>query len=149
MTEQQHDGDAPQNAKVSWERSDVRAGAILKFAVYLLLTTIAVLLLMFKLYQGFARHEASLQPPPPIMRTDPQRQPSLPRLQEKPTLDLTELRANEDAALSSYGWLDQQSGIVRIPIADAIHVVAERGLPVRNVAAPAPAPSGTAKENRK
>ena len=131
MSERHHDGDAPRNPEIAWETSDIKAAAILKFAVYLLLTTLLVLFLMFKLYQGFARYEASQQPPPPIMQTDSQRRPPLPQLQELPTLDITQLRASENATLASYGWVDQQAGIVRIPISEAIRVIAERGLPVR------------------
>jgi len=126
-----------ENPDVRFEDKDVRASAILKFAVYLFLATIAVLFLMQRLYVAFARFEASQQPPPPIMQTAPSRQPPLPRLQVLPTRDLGELRRSEDAALSSYGWIDPPTGIVRIPIEEAMRLVNERGLPVRG-AAPAP-----------
>jgi hypothetical protein len=33
---------------------------------------------------------------------------------------LAELRAKEKAAATTYGWVDQANGVVRIPIADAI-----------------------------
>jgi hypothetical protein len=145
MTDEHEEAGTPHNANIAWERSDVRATAILKFAVGLLLATIAVLLLMFKLYQGFARFEASQQPPPPIMQTDPQRQPPLPRLQERPTRDITQLRANEKELLSRPGWVDESGGVVRIPIEEAMLLVAKRGLPVQGAqaAAPSPEPKGT------
>jgi hypothetical protein len=44
---------------------------------------------------------------------------------------LKQLRATEDAILSSYGWVDRQKGIVRIPIDRAIDLVLQRGLPAR------------------
>lgn len=145
MSEQHHDSDAPRHPEIEWERSDIKAAAILKFAVYLLLTTILVLFLMYELYQGFARYEASRQPPPPIMKTDPARKPPLPRLQEKPTLAIGDLRRNENAMLSRAGWVDQPAGIVRLPINDAMYLVAKRGLPVRGAETPAPAPPLAAK----
>jgi len=37
---------------------------------------------------------------------------------------------NEDNALESYDWVDQNAGIVRIPIEQAMDLVAQRGLPV-------------------
>jgi len=37
---------------------------------------------------------------------------------------------NEDKALESYDWVDQNAGIVRIPIEQAMDLVAQRGLPV-------------------
>jgi cytochrome c oxidase cbb3-type subunit III len=52
---------------------------------------------------------------------------------------LAELRAAEDAALHSYGWVDRATGIVRIPIDRAMEVLAARGLPVRAQPPEAPA----------
>ncbi len=138
----------PENPEIRFETRDVRARAILKFAVYLFFSTIAVLFLMYRLYVGFARFEASRQPPPPIMQTAPNRQPPLPRLQERPPLDLEAMHKGEDKALASYGWVDPQAGIVRIPIDEAMRLVVERGLPVRGaepVVAPTPAPKAGGK----
>jgi hypothetical protein len=40
---------------------------------------------------------------------------------------LTELRAAEEATLSSYGWIDKEKGIVRIPIQEAMEVLVREG----------------------
>ena len=40
------------------------------------------------------------------------------------------MRAAEDAVLSSYGWVNEAAGFVRIPIDRAIERVVEQGLPV-------------------
>lgn len=42
---------------------------------------------------------------------------------------LLRLRAEEDAALSQYGWVDPKARVVRLPIDRAIELVAERGVP--------------------
>jgi hypothetical protein len=136
-------GHGPEHPEIRFETKDVRASAILKFAVYLFLSTLAVLFLMQRLYVAFARFEASRQPPPPIMQTAPNRQPPLPRLQERPPLDLEAMHLGEERALTSYGWVDAQAGIVRIPIDEAMRLVVERGLPARGtepVVAATPAP---------
>lgn len=52
-----------------------------------------------------------------------------PRLQDDNTRDLKMVRANEDKVLHGYTWIDQNSGAVRIPVARAMEVLAERGLP--------------------
>jgi hypothetical protein len=57
--------------------------------------------------------------------------PPEPRLQISPQQDMRQMRAAEMAALHSYGWVDRQAGIVRIPIERAIELLAERGLPAR------------------
>jgi hypothetical protein len=59
-----------------------------------------------------------------------------PQLQQTPVLDLRAIRAEEDKVLDSYAWVDQPKGVVRIPIAQAIDILAKRGLPHT---APAPA----------
>ncbi len=52
-----------------------------------------------------------------------------PRLQRTPILDLRAIRTQEDQLLNSYAWVDQKQGVVRIPVALAIDVLAKRGLP--------------------
>lgn len=54
-----------------------------------------------------------------------------PRLQVSAPLDLSNFREREEAELTSYGWIDRTSGVVRIPIARAMDRVLEKGLPVR------------------
>jgi hypothetical protein len=39
------------------------------------------------------------------------------------------LRAEEDLVLSSYGWVDKEKGIVRIPIEAAMRRVVRDGIP--------------------
>ncbi|HVO69707.1 MAG TPA: hypothetical protein VMT24_06660 [Aggregatilineaceae bacterium] len=59
------------------------------------------------------------------------------RLEATPTPAVTpgealkELRATEDALLTTYGWVDRKNGIVHIPIDRAIDLLAQRGLPTR------------------
>jgi len=52
-----------------------------------------------------------------------------PRLEVQPGAELSTLRAAEDADLNSYGWIDQKTGTVRIPIDRAMQLLLERGLP--------------------
>ncbi|MEO8503067.1 MAG: hypothetical protein ABI609_04135 [Acidobacteriota bacterium] len=64
--------------------------------------------------------------------------PPGPLLQADPTLDMVQLRAAEDAALTSYGWVDRASGTVRIPIREAINRIAAQGLGGHPAASPMP-----------
>jgi hypothetical protein len=52
-----------------------------------------------------------------------------PELQTAPRLDLAALRRREDAELARLGWVDRAAGIARIPIEDAMRIIAQRGLP--------------------
>lgn len=58
--------------------------------------------------------------------------PPAPRLQTLPQRDMDSMRAHEDRVLSTYGWVDQGAGIVRLPIDRAIDMLAQRGLPARS-----------------
>lgn len=52
-----------------------------------------------------------------------------PLLQVDPQADLEALRQSERQVLTSYGWVDRQAGIVRIPIEVAMKRMLEKGLP--------------------
>jgi len=55
--------------------------------------------------------------------------PPEPRLQAHPALDLLRYQRAEDARLNSYGWVNRQEGIVRIPVGLALDIIAKQGLP--------------------
>ena len=61
----------------------------------------------------------------------PQPLPPEPRLQTDPHGDLLKLRESEDQLLNTYGWVDRNAGVVRIPIEQAMKLTVERGLPAR------------------
>ena len=58
-------------------------------------------------------------------------EPPPPRLQSSPAAELQELRAAEDALLSSYGWVNREAGVIHIPIERAMELIGQRGLPSR------------------
>jgi hypothetical protein len=62
-------------------------------------------------------------PPAPLAEV---RTPPEPRLLQDPRAALLELRAEEDAILHSYGWVNRDAGIVHIPIERAIDVLAKK-----------------------
>lgn len=54
-----------------------------------------------------------------------------PRLQtDDGNLEIAEMHAREDLLLDYYSWVDHSSGKVRIPIARAMQLIAQHGLPV-------------------
>jgi len=52
-----------------------------------------------------------------------------PVLQISPRADMARFRAAEEAEMTSYGWVDRDKGIVRIPIDQAMAKVAHEGIP--------------------
>ena len=59
-----------------------------------------------------------------------------PQLLVNEPANLDQFRAQEHQKLTTYGWVDQNAGVVRIPIERAKDLLLERGLPVRGADAP-------------
>jgi hypothetical protein len=93
----------------------------------LLVIVLVAALAMFVLFHVMEREEARLSPPPnPLAAAEGPRLPPEPRLQAHPLKDLEELHKAEDNLLTTYGWVDQRAGTVRIPIDRAIDILAQR-----------------------
>lgn len=73
--------------------------------------------------------EITGQGQPPVTGA-PQLQAGLGRGQQAD--EVQQVRQMWDQRLHSYGWVDQQAGVVHIPIERAMELLAERGLPVRS-----------------
>jgi hypothetical protein len=57
--------------------------------------------------------------------------PPLPRLQSDPHVALVPFLRAQDSVLASYGWVNKDSGIARIPIQRAMELIVKSGLPVQ------------------
>src|SRR5439155_20366353 len=114
------------------ETSDVNLRAILGFGAGLAVAGVVISFLVWLLFTYFSVREARpVAPVYPLATTQENRLPPEPRLQTQPREDLRELRAHEDEILTSYGWVDRNAGVVRIPIDRAMQIAVQRGLPVR------------------
>jgi len=125
------DDTSRQTPGVAAEPDRLSARAVVRFAVILTVVSIVALLLVFGLFRLLdARARASEAGPTPVEaeqpRTAEQRLPPEPRLEIEPAAHLARLRAEEDAILESYGWVDKQNGVVRIPIDRAMALMVER-----------------------
>jgi hypothetical protein len=98
------------------------------FGAALAVVTIVILLLMSGLFRLFDRQEARTDPGPSLLANTRQPPPA-PRLQISPMKDLQAIQAAEEEILQGYGWVDRDSGVVRIPISRAIDLSIERDLP--------------------
>ena len=124
------DRDNTKPASVDHETSDVNIRAIFGFALGLTVTALIVGLAVWVLFRYFDARESRTVFTQYPLATEA-RVPPEPRLQTNPREDLGNLRAREDQTLTSYGWVDKNAGVVRIPIERAMQLVVERGLPAR------------------
>jgi hypothetical protein len=72
-----------------------------------------------------------------------------PQLEVNERTELNGERLREEDTLSTYGWVDQNAGVVRIPIDRAMDLLAQRGLPVRSQAAGEVTPASKAQPEKK
>ena len=120
------------NPAVSHEESDVNVRAIFGFGVGLLVVGVTIYVLVWLLFLVLAAGARRVESPVyPLATGAGDRLPPEPRLQTAPRQDLIDLRAREASILGSYGWVDRNAGIVRIPIDEAVRLTLERGLPAR------------------
>ena len=136
-----HTGHAPQrsgladpagDADLNREASDVSVMPVLGFGAGLIVTAALVHFLVWLLFMYFSSREAQrIEPAYPLATGQIERLPPEPRLQTNPREELRDLRAQEDAVLGSYGLVDKNAGVVRIPIDEAMKLIVQRGLPAR------------------
>jgi hypothetical protein len=130
-----HGSEMPQgpadNVEVRHEESDVDIRAIFGFGAALVVVAIVVHVAIWGLYRFFdSRASQQVAATYPLAVGQGDRRPE-PRLQEHPREDLAELRAREEQILTTYGVVDQNAGVYRIPIDRAMELTLERGLPAR------------------
>ena len=108
------------------EKKDISLRGAALLAASILAVVPLVLVAMNWTFEYFAARETRSQPPPvSLIRNEGRPLPPEPRLQTTPTEDLRRVRAEEEAVLGSYAWVDRSAGKVRIPIGRAIDLLAE------------------------
>jgi hypothetical protein len=127
-----HNPEYDENPEVVHEESDVNVKAILGFGAGLLAVGLIVHLFLFWLQGFYASQNARAQTLAYPMAAGQQDElPPEPRLQTDPQQELRDLRARQQSRLTGYGWVNKEAGVARIPIEDAMRIVVEQGLPVR------------------
>ena len=99
------------------EERDININAVVLFASSLVVAGIIVHFVVVGMFRHFAARRA--------FPTESRREFTGPRLVVNQAQDMEKLRASEDASLNSYGWVDREQGIVRIPIDRAIELLSE------------------------
>jgi hypothetical protein len=120
---------------VHHEESDVNVRTIFLFGGLLVVVAAVVHLVVWGLFLFFDQREAGRLPREfPLAAGQELRLPPEPRLQITPRVDLQEFRAREDEVLNGYSWIDRAAGTVRMPMADAMRLTVQKGLPSRPAA---------------
>jgi hypothetical protein len=121
-----------QDLTVHHEESDVDIRAIFRIGAALTMLIVVTALLVGLLFLLLnRREEARTRTQFPLAVGQELRLPPAPHLQVAPRQDLQDLRARDTRMLDGYEWVDRDAGTVRIPIAEAMRLLVERGFPVR------------------
>jgi hypothetical protein len=119
--------DAPVGAK-GYEERDVAIRPIVVTAVFLVILIVVSLGLVWWLDTALGRRDAARSASAsPLAASYGQQEPPAPRLQENPRRDLATLRARDEELLETYGWVDRSAGRVRIPVEQAMELLADKG----------------------
>jgi hypothetical protein len=119
-----------ENPDVHYERRDIGVIWMTIGAISLFILTIIGLLVSLWFYNNVESRQVELDPTPlPLIELRPT--PPPPRLQPNPidqrtpAEDIAELRAREEELLNNYGWVNEESGIIRIPVEKAIELLSD------------------------
>lgn len=133
-----------QQSGLGFETRDLGSKPIYGFLISLVLIGILIyygLWGMFHMLDAYSRrHEGPVSPmvqaeqdtrEPDAPRTNAkiQREFPEPRLEDNERTELAPFRYQEEQILNSYGWVDQNAGVARIPIQRAMDLIVQRGLP--------------------
>jgi hypothetical protein len=140
-------------ADVGHEVSNVQVGGITWFIIGLTVSVVFIGWLITAVLNTFEGREkkAELESRPSPFAAERAKLPPEPRLQlapnseeqidkneppnlktQNPLEEMKRLRKSWDEQLKSYGWVNEQAGVVRIPIDDAKKLLLQRGLPTRD-----------------
>ena len=144
MSNQTHPANSTGNG--GYERQDIGVAPVLYFLVGLAVAGLFVYFVVNGIYSYLEKQSDAQQTSvSPLVTNAPADTRKLPTdyrnyLQQNfpsPQLEIDErsqldkIRIEEEQTLSTYDWIDQQAGTVRIPIDRAMELLAQRGLPVR------------------
>ena len=142
------------------ETDGISYSGIVWFVVILTVTTVVCMALMWVLLRAF-KYQADSAPAPTrsqVAATAHERPAAEGRVYPEVTaigpaggaggtpqlllneyINLDAYRAHEQQMLTTYGWVDQNAGTIRLPLDRAKQLLLERGLPVRGQTPAAPA----------
>jgi len=132
--------DAPFNESVTFEPRDINVATVAKQLIYLGLTIVIALAIcvpVLKFLTGVAAESDTPMAPVRAEMSAGDRErmslPPEPRLQGVPghtadaQQDLRDKVAADTAANESISWVDKASGIAKIPVSEAMKIIAEKG----------------------
>lgn len=109
--------------------SDLNVRALAGLTAILMIVVALAFVLMWWFSHRLLDDRIAADPPPPALpEARLPHEPPGPRLQSDPLAELSALRAVEELTLTTYGWVDETTGIARVPVDRAMDLLVENGL---------------------
>ncbi|MGI8955347.1 MAG: hypothetical protein ACR2II_00315 [Chthoniobacterales bacterium] len=121
----------PQGHQASYgthEKKDADMISLAMIAALLLLIIAVCLLVCWGILHVFNRSRAAHERPRTHAVEEVAQMPQ-PQLITEPGKEWSEVRLREQTKLRTFGWVDRQAGVARIPISEAMKLLVERGMP--------------------
>lgn len=106
------------------EKSEVNVRTIIVSLAFLALGTFLVCMIVVGIFQYLQSTYTQKTAGPASFQLPPE-----PRIEVNPSVQIQDLLKHEDHVLDSYAWVNEQAGTVRVPISQAIDMLAQKGLP--------------------
>jgi hypothetical protein len=138
------DHDRPQHEPAEFD-SEIHVKGIFGALVGLALLVAVSFAAMFGFSKVLKSQSIARDPLPlPVAEANQPRPRPRAALQADPTADMVKFAKEEEAALTSYAWVDRAGGVAQIPVERALEIVAERGLPIPPPLPDTPSPAPAA-----
>jgi len=122
---------SPKDRGPGYERRDANVAGLIQFAFWMAVVLAVTLVGMKFTFDHFKRTQPLGATTSPMVSETARTLPPSPRLQVQPHLELAEYCTAQQQKVNSYSWINQQAGIVHIPVDRAMDLILERGLPTR------------------
>lgn len=122
---------SPRDRGPGYERRDAHIGGLLQFAFWMAMVLFVTLLGMKYTFDYFKKTQPLGATTSPMVSESARTLPPAPRLQVQPHIELEDFCAAQEQAVNGYSWINQQAGIVHIPVDRAMDVILQQGLPAR------------------
>ena len=120
----------PESLARHYEQDDVAVGSIVRFGIAIAVgATVAVLILWFAV-RTWSGQPANARIQFESARVTPVAVPG-PGLDAAPENNWNAYLQRENERLHTYGWIDREAGVARIPIDEAMRLLAEQGVAAR------------------
>lgn len=126
----------PLHEDVQFEERDVRTSIIIKFLIGLAIVLVISYAVTVGIYKGLTNYWMSTYSvAPPSSQGEGITLPPEPRLQGMPghmtdgQQDWRDMLKADSEANNKLEWVDEKSGVARIPVKDAMRIIVEKGLP--------------------